>query len=75
MSKTPNYHNAKISRKLISIILATEKTLPKLEAARDGELFRKSEMKEIIALYRKFGDAIQFFDSQIQLTETKKETK
>lgn len=75
MSKTPNYSNPKVAKELDRTILAIAKTLPKLEAARDGNYFRKSEMKDLCSLASRINAAIQFFDAAIQLAETKKETK
>lgn len=72
MSKTPNYHNPKVAKELDKAILAIAKVLPKLEAARDGKYFRKSEMKDLTTLIRNLNGSLGFFDSQIQLSEAKK---
>lgn len=72
MSKTPNYSNPKVAKELDRTILAIAKALPKLEAARDGKYFRKSEMKDLTTLIRNLNGALGFFDAQIQLQETKK---
>lgn len=72
MSKTPNYSNPKVAKELDRTILAIAKVLPKLESARDGSYFRKSEMKDICTLASKLNGAMQFFDAAIQLAETKK---
>lgn len=65
MANVPNYYNKKTGKKVESVIEAIKKSLPKLEAAVNGEYFRKSELKEIGGLSAKMHAAFVFLTAEV----------
>ena len=69
MAKAPNYNNVKVKKTLGNLVVALQKATPKLQDALTGNLFRKAEMKEVVALSKKLGDAVAIFNAEIEKQE------